>query len=107
MKRLIAINEIGIKQEIENAVFKALNTNHVYIDHKYKLYTEEELENEYENQLDDYYSLDEYLQMQGFAKFNINNKKFNSKTHILNWFNKLRYANSNLNLQISKECFEK
>lgn len=88
-KKLIASldNLFEIQQEIDVQLKKKYG-DPVYIGPQDKLYTYNQIADEYENYGDDYYSLDEWAVMNGYRKFNIYDKKFTDKNYVFNWCRK-------------------
>jgi len=76
-----------IQQEIDSELRKKYG-NPVYIGPQEKLYTYNQIADEYENYGDDYYSLDEWALMNGYKKFDIYKKQFNDANHVFNFCRK-------------------
>ncbi len=88
-KRLIASldNLFEIQQEIDVQLKKKYG-DPVYIGPQDKLYTYNQVADEYENYGDDYYSLNEWAVMNGYRKFSIYDKKFHDANYVFNWCRK-------------------
>ena len=80
-------NLFEIQQEIDSELRKKYG-NSVYIGPQEKLYTYNQVADEYENYGDDYYSLDEWALMNGYKKFDIYKKQFNDVNHVYNFCRK-------------------
>lgn len=88
LNKLSKLDNLFIIQQELDTLIKQKYGNPAYIGPQDKLYSYNDIADEYERYGDDYYSLDEWALMNGYRKFDIYKKSFNDANHVYNFCRK-------------------